>query len=606
MSGCEQRDMKTKSSNRHEWGPLLAAVMVFSASLSHAQWSVRLSDGKSLKEMFGADDPRRNLPDYLFQPFSSKEWEASNFASAPDVARFQDLRYGMFIHFGLSTFKGKDLSWGTVQSIKWPDKGKNGSVAPPGPITDEYLQWPAEMRLEKFNATEWLRLAKECGFRYIVVIAKHHEGFHMWDTAYSDFKITRTPFGRDYLKEIADACHKAEMPWGIYYAQREWYHPDYDPRNHKGERHQRYLEYNRNVCRELCTKYGKVDFFWFDAAWWGGMFTAEMWEAESLTCMLRELQPHMLINNRASLPGDFDTPEQRAGFYQERAWEACLSLTESWSWSGTPPKSYEQMVRILASTACANGNALVSWGPHWDGAFDPKEVSRLREIGEWLKRNGESIYGTRGGPWLPGAWGGSTRKGNAVYLHVLDSQLSTLSLPPIHARVESTRLLANAEAVPFTQNADGLVLTLPSSRKDLPDTIVALTLDRPVSVTVRSGASQPVFGDTVAYGGVVFARTNVIASAGEVELDVGKARKITAVVVEQESESLPLRLSLSSDNQTWNQVAMTDQCPKIWEVTIESQAQGAILPGQIARYLRIQVPTKNLPVTLRRVEAYGF
>ena len=153
----------------------------------------------------------------------------------------------------------------------------------------------------------------------------------MWDTAYSDFKITKTPFGRDYLKELADACHQAEMPWGIYYAQREWYHPDYDPANPKGERHQRYLEYNRNVCRELCTKYGKLDFFWFDAAWWGAMFTADMWEAESLTRALRALQPHMLINNRASLPGDFDTPEQRAGFYQERAWEACLSLTESGS-----------------------------------------------------------------------------------------------------------------------------------------------------------------------------------------------------------------------------------------------------------------------------------
>jgi hypothetical protein len=167
-------------------------------------------------------------------------------------------------------------------------------------------------------------------------------------------------------------------------------------------------------------------------------------------------------------------------------------------------------------------------------------------------------------------------------------------------------LLAKGETVAFTQNADGLLFTLPSSRKDTPDTIVALRLDQPVIVSVRAQASKSAFGDTVAYGEVVFTRTNIIASAGEVELDVGKARKITAVVVEQESESLPLKLSLSSDNQTWNQVAIIDQCPKIWEVTIQSHAQGAILPGQNARYLRIQVQSKNLPVTLRRVEAYGF
>jgi alpha-L-fucosidase len=555
--------------------------------------------------MFAADDPRRNLPDYLFQPFTATEWNASNFAPAADVGRFQDLRYGMFIHFGLSTYKGKDLSWGTVQSMKWPDKRQDGYTAPPGAIHDEYLQWPALMRLEKFNAAQWVGIARECGFRYIVVIAKHHEGFHLWDTAYSDFKITKTPFGRDLLKEIADACHKAEMPWGIYYAQREWYHPDYDPQNPRGELHQRYVEYNRNVCRELCTKYGKVDFFWFDAAWWGGMFTADMWEAESLTRMMRQLQPHMLINNRASLPGDFDTPEQRAGFYQERAWEACLSLTESWSWSGTPPKTRDQLVRILASTACANGNALVSWGPRWDGAFDPKELNRLREVGKWLKEFGNSIYGTRGGPWLPSTWGGSTRRGNIVYLHVQDSQLTTLELPPIPANVESARLLGDGTPVRFTQDAARLRFTLPVPG-DPADTIVTLKLDQPVTATVRSGLAEAAFGDTLAYGEVVLVKTNVTLSGGEVELDLGKTRKVTGVVVEPALKSLPLVLSLSFDRQKWNQVAVTERSPKVWEVTIESQAAGALLPGQTARYLRVQVPGASPPSTLSRVEAYGF
>jgi alpha-L-fucosidase len=473
---------------------LVAGLFLLNASPAPAQWSIRVDAGKTPKDMFAADDPRRNLPDYLFQPITTKEWEASNFAPAADVARFQDLRYGMFIHFGLSTYKGKDLSWGTVQSIKWPDHRADGTSAPPGPIHDEYIQWASQLRFEKFDADQWVRIARESGFHYIVAVAKHHEGFHLWDTAYSDFKITKTPFGRDYLKELSDACHKAGMPFGIYYAQREFYNPNYDPQHPKGERHQRYLEYNRNAVRELCTKYGKVDCFWFDAAWWGGMFTADMWDAEALTRMMRQLQPHMLINNRTSLPGDYDTSEQRSGYYQERLWEACSTLTGSWSWTGTPPESRDVLVRRLAADACANGNTLVSWGPHWNGAFDTNEVNRLREVGEWLKQNGASIYGTRGGPWLPASWGGSTRQGSTVYLHVLDPKLATLELLPIPARVEFAALMNAGGPLAFTQTSAGLKFTLPSAGRDPADTVIVLHLDQPVVLaTVRSGTVRPSF-----------------------------------------------------------------------------------------------------------------
>jgi hypothetical protein len=167
--------------------------------------------------------------------------------------------------------------------------------------------------------------------------------------------------------------------------------------------------------------------------------------------------------------------------------------------------------------------------------------------------------------------------------------------------------LANGVAVPFKQAADGLRLTLPALGRDPADTIVTLRLDQPVTGTVRSGSAKPAFGDTVAYGEVVFTKTNVVISGSEVALDLGKARKVTAVVVERESDSLPLRLLLSPDRQTWNQVAMTEKSPKVWEVTIESQAAGTLLPGQNARYLKIQVPGKYNPSSaLRRVEAYGF
>jgi alpha-L-fucosidase len=335
------------------------------------------------------------------------DWDASNFAAEKDLQWFRDAKYGMFIHFGLSTHNNADLSWGVCQTRKPPDTGS-------GPVADAVWQgWPRDFQFEKFDATEWVAIAQQAGFKYLVAIAKHHDGFHLWDTAFSDFDVMNTPFKRDYLKELADACHAADMPFGIYYSQRDWVHPDYMPvdpakvdleGNHwtlkpgetspLGDRQKAYNEYQFNVCRELCTKYGKVDIFWWDAAWWGGMFTAEMWDAERLTRMVRELQPGILMNNRCSVPGDFDTPEQRLGFFQDwRPWESCICLTHSWSYSGTPPKPRDQILRMLVSNACCDGNLLLSWGPHWDGGFDPAEKSRLMEVGAWLKDNGRAIYG---------------------------------------------------------------------------------------------------------------------------------------------------------------------------------------------------------------------
>jgi alpha-L-fucosidase len=353
----------------------------------------------------------------LVQSFTKPQWEASNFASEKNLQWFRDAKYGMFIHFGLSTHNRADLSWGTCHTRKAPDSGN-------GPVADKVWQsWPQEFKSEKFNARELVEIARAGGFKYLVVIAKHHEGFHLWDTAYSDFKVTKTPFGRDYLKEIADACHAAGMPFGIYYSQRDWYHPDYMPvdpakvilnGNHwklrpgqtspLGDRHKKYIEYQFNACRELCTKYGKVDIFWWDAAPWGGMFTPEMWDADKLTRMIRQLQPHIILNNRCSLPGDFDTPEQRLGAYQDwRPWESCMCLETGWSYTGAPPKPRDTLIRMIVNNTCGDGNVLLSWGPKWNGEWDEAQKSRLVEVGDWLKQNGQAIYGTRGGPWKPGA-----------------------------------------------------------------------------------------------------------------------------------------------------------------------------------------------------------
>jgi alpha-L-fucosidase len=538
----------------------------------------------------------------FYQPFTKDEWAASNFAADDAVESFHDWRYGMFIHFGLSTYQNANLSWGICHTRKAPDCGN-------GPVADEEWQsWPKEFSLEKFDAQEWVRIAKDAGFRYLVLIAKHHDGFHMWDTAESEFKSTNTPFGRDVVKEVVDACHAAELPVGLYYSQRDWYHPDYmpvDPErvddagprwtlkpgydNPMGERHAKYLAYQENVVRELCTKYGKLDVFWWDAAWWGGMFTADMWDGERITRLIRDLQPGILINNRCSVPGDFDTPEGRLGTFQDwRPWESCICLTKSWSYDGSPPKPYDRIVRMLVSNACGDGNLLLSWGPHWDGEFDSAEKERLVEVGEWVKSNGESIFGTRGGPWRPNGWGGSTYRENTVYLHVVDLPGDVLELPALRERTVMSAELLDGTTVAFEADGDCLRLALPEAIRDDVDTIVVLTMNQPLD-DVESIATgiQSVFTDTGTFGNAVEDGVTTRAAAdGSVELILDDVRTLTGIRLEQDkSTACELTVAVSRDGDTWQDVGIS--ADSVAEHAINGYHAGAWQPGFDGRIVRI-------------------
>jgi len=453
-------------------------VLLIGISSVNAQWSI-LGDTTTKKASWN-----------LFQKFTSEEWNASNFATEQEMRWFNDARYGMFIHFGLSTYKGEDLSWGICETRKAPDRG-SGSY--PDSV---WTRWPEKFTFEKFDAQKWVEKAQMAGMKYIVVIAKHHDGFHLWNTKYSDFNIMNTPFGRDYLKELADACHESGMKFGIYYSQRDWYHTDYAPVDtslidvvaeppfykakagvkqvRAGVTHQKYIDYQFNVVRELCTNYGKLDVFWFDAAWWGGMFTAEMWDSEKLTRMIRDLQPGIIINNRASIPGDFDTPEQKIGMYQLRPWESCVTLCGSWSWSPTPVKSKKNIIDMLTATTCGNGNLLLSWGPKWDGAFDPVQVERLEVVGNWLKLYGHSIYNTKGGPWYPEDWGGSTYRGKTAFLHITGKTGKELFLPPVHNKIVSAKTITGGE-VNFLQTDEAVIIDLKEVKNNAESLIIELT-----------------------------------------------------------------------------------------------------------------------------------
>jgi len=230
----------------------------------------------------------------------------------------------------------------------------------------------------------------------------------------------------------------------------------------------------RGQVRELLANYGPISVIWFDGL--GG--SAVDWEAERLFPMIRQLQPNILINNRCGLPGDFDTPEQRIGSYQdERRWETCMTLCEQWAWKPDDQmKSLQQSVTTLVRCAGGDGNLLFNVGPMPDGRIEPRQVERLKEIGEWLKRNGESIYGTRGGPWKPNRALASTRQEKTIYLHVLQSPSGVIELPDIPRKVADASLF-NGDKVEFAQHDGKLRVTVPISQSRTVDTIVKLQLD---------------------------------------------------------------------------------------------------------------------------------
>src|SRR6266850_3199236 len=385
--------------------------------------------------------------------------------SAPPQAikDWQDKRFGLFIHWGPISLKGTEIGWSRIP-------GPNGAAGGTVPAK-EYDALYRRFNPTTFNANDWVSVAQAAGTKYVVFTTKHHDGFCEFDSKLTDYKITspESRFHRDVVKELAAACQQAGLPFGVYYSQPDEHHPDYRKRTH-----QNYVRYMHGQVRELLSNYGPISVLWFDGL--GG--SARDWDAKRLFPMIRQLQPNILINNRCGLPGDFDTPEQRIGSYQdERPWETCMTLGEQWAWKPDDQmKSLQQCVTTLVRCAGGDGNLLFNVGPMPDGRIEPRQVERLKEIGEWLKRNGESIYGTRGGPWKPTRAVASTRREQTIYLHILRASAEAIELPDVPRQVAGASLL-NGDKLEFAQKDGKLRIGLAISQHQTIDTIVKLQLD---------------------------------------------------------------------------------------------------------------------------------
>ncbi|MCC6696484.1 MAG: alpha-L-fucosidase [Candidatus Hydrogenedentes bacterium] len=399
------------------------------------------------------------------RPAESEGKDVTPAGRAQTLRWWQDAKFGMFIHWGTASLKGEELSW------------SRGGVRPglpelpPGTIpVEEYDGLYRQFNPAKFDAEEWVRIAKVAGMKYLVFTTKHHDGFCMFDSQLTEYDIAATPYGKDLLKDLADACHRNNLGLGLYYSLPDWHHPAY-----LTDRHEDYVAYLHGQLRELCGKYGAVDILWFDGKQQG---TAETWGSPALVGMIRELQPRMLINDRVWGDTDFDTPEQVIGrFEPNRPWESCITLGQQWGWKPDDRiKSWRECVQLLVRAAGGGGNLLLNVGPMPSGEIEARQVEVLTEIGAWLAQYGESVYGTRGGPYPPTYWGASTHQGNVIYLHVFEGWESALELPGLERTLVASDVLGGGTAK-VQQERDRIIVNVPEGSRRPPDTIIKLTLD---------------------------------------------------------------------------------------------------------------------------------
>lgn len=439
----------------------------------------------------------KNSEGEILEPFSYQavsEFKETEGQRQARMKWWREARFGLFVHWGPVSLTGKVISWSRGGERR---DGSGTGTIPPEIYDNLYKHFNPSL----FDAKEWVQIVKDTGMKYIVFVTKHHDGFCMWDTKLTDYKITSplSPYGRDIAGELADACHEAGIKLIWYFSLGDWYNPDYYTENHD-----RFTDYMLGQIRELCTNYGKIHGFWFDLGY------TKMHEdnvGQRVSNLIHHLQSGAIINNRGGIPGDYDTPEGRIGTFQiDRMWESCMTLGVHWAWKPNDEiKSFEECVYILVNTAGGDGNLLLNVGPMPDGRIEPRQVECLKEVGAWMEKYGQSIYGTRGGPFMPGDYGSSTHKDNRVYLHVLNWDDQSISLPPIGKKVINSFLLTGGKEK-VKQTSDEILVTVNKRYQKNPDTIVVLELDGPACEV------SPVI---TAFGSLAFGKKSTASSNEE-------------------------------------------------------------------------------------------
>ncbi len=347
---------------------------------------------------------------------------------------WHEARFGMFIHFGLYSVLGQH---------EWAMEEEGIPVA-------EYQQLAKQFNPKPHAARAWAKLAKQAGMKYMVMTTKHHEGFCNFDTKLTNYCAPKQAAGRDLVAEYYEAARSEGMHVGFYYSLMDWHHPDGARCATDEAARRRFVDYTHGLVRELCTNYGKLDILWYDVAW---PLSAEGWESVKMNKMVRELQPDILINNRAKIPEDFTTPEQRITVSVE-PWESCMTMNDSWGYQRADDdwKTPKTIVRNLVTCAQGYGNYLLNIGPKGDGSIPQESIDILSSTGRWMDTHADLIHKAQFCHVTHSEFARFTRTGNKLYVHVYFWPGSTVAIGGLQNKVLGARLYPSGEPVQVRQD----------------------------------------------------------------------------------------------------------------------------------------------------------
>jgi alpha-L-fucosidase len=406
---------------------------------------------------------------------------------------FMDKRFGMFIHWGPVSLRGTEIGWSRNRDIK----------------ELEYDNLYKEFNPVLFDANVWVMTAKNAGMKYLTITSKHHDGFCLWPSAYTDYDIMSSPYKKDIIGELAKACKKHDIKFCLYFTILDWHDKNYPIHNDgKGLQADGNMDAFRgtikNQLKEIITKYDPY-MLWFDGQW-ESPWTDEM--GVDLYKYLKALKKDLIINNRLGkemsaidnmnvdhnkMIGDYDTPEQRVGkLNMDFPWETCMTIANQWAWKPNDKvKSLKECLQTLIKTASGNGNLLFNVGPMPDGRIEQRQIDLLKQMGDWLKIYGESIYNTNGGPYITNKEYSTTRKGDKIYVHVFDGTKTELLLPAIQGiKILNASWLNGSSA--DLKEADGQYqVKITTQLPDKNSNVLVLQIDKPaLNIPVQKAATK--------------------------------------------------------------------------------------------------------------------
>lgn len=407
---------------------------------------------------------------------------------------FQEARFGLFIHWGVYSVLGDG---------EWVMNNKNISI-------EEYEKLSSFFNPTDFNPEEWVKMAKDAGMKYITITSRHHDGFSMFDSKVTDYNIVKkSPYKKDVLKMLADECRKEGIKLFFYYSLLDWHDDNYFPRGRTGTKisgrnegdWNKYIDFMKAQLTELLTNYGDIGGIWFDGHWdqkeWDGVNFGKVkvdWHYNEIYELIHNLQPQCLIGNNhhlAPIPGeDFQMFERDLPGHNTTGWgtdtsdvgelpkEVCETINGSWGFNlqDSKHKSEKEIIQYIVRSSGYGSNLLLNVGPMPNGKIQKEHIASLKNVGVWMRENGETIYKTKAGPIAPTNDMALTQRGKTVYLHILNNKKELFFIENFYPKLKSVKFYKSDDMVTYRTNEYGMFIEVPKSKKDPIDTIIEIIL----------------------------------------------------------------------------------------------------------------------------------